>query len=87
MGKLGINFDHSLLSSYFCREGSKSSEIRHECIKCLKAFMNNKYGIQTVLSRERALVYVAGALEPTHPNMMIDTMKLLAAVCFLPPDG
>ncbi|KAJ8028208.1 Protein diaphanous-like 3 [Holothuria leucospilota] len=86
-GDKGLDLLLQTLEGFTSREGSKSYEIRHECIKCLKAFMNNKYGIQTVLSRERALVYVAGALEPTHPNMMIDTMKLLAAVCFLPPDG
>lgn len=86
-GDKGLDMLLQTLEGFTKREGNKSSEIRHECIKCLKAFMNNRYGIETVLSKERALVYVASALDPNHPNMMIDTMKLLAAVCFLPPDG
>lgn len=69
------------------RDGKKFAEVRHECIKCIKAFMNNKYGIQTVFAKVRAITHIATALNPQHENMMIDATKLLAAVCFVPPDG
>ena len=49
--------------------------------------MNNKYGIQTVFAKEYAITHIASALDPRYPNMMVDTTKLLAAVCFVPPDG
>ena len=49
--------------------------------------MNNKYGIQTVFDKEEALITMASVIDPVYENMMVDTVKLLAAVCLVPPDG
>ncbi|XP_071500054.1 protein diaphanous homolog 2-like isoform X2 [Diadema antillarum] len=86
-GEKGLDVILKILDDFNQREGKKSADIRHECIKCIKAFMNNKYGIQTVFSKKRAITQIASALDANYENMMIDTTKLLAAVCFVPPDG
>ncbi len=80
---------YCFLPIYLDRPEEKSAEIRHECIKCLRVFMNNKYGIQTVFDYKEgeALVTMASVVDPHYEHMMIDTVKLLAAVCLVPPDG
>ncbi|XP_041460766.1 protein diaphanous homolog 2-like isoform X3 [Lytechinus variegatus] len=86
-GEKGLDVILKILQDYNQREGKKYADVRHECIKCIKAFMNNKYGIQTVFAKDRAIIHIASVLNPQYENMMIDTTKLLAAVCFVPPDG
>eukprot|EP00057_Strongylocentrotus_purpuratus_P035713 XP_800685.4 PREDICTED: protein diaphanous homolog 2 [Strongylocentrotus purpuratus] len=86
-GEKGLDVILKILAEYNQRDGKKFAEVRHECIKCIKAFMNNKYGIQTVFAKLRAITHIASALNPQHENMTIDATKLLAAVCFVPPDG
>lgn len=51
--------------------------------------MNNKYGIQTVFDYMdgEALVTMASVVDHNHEHMMVDTVKLLAAVSLVPPDG
>ncbi|XP_059589322.1 protein diaphanous homolog 1 isoform X1 [Alligator mississippiensis] len=57
---------------------------KHEIIRCLKAFMNNKFGIKTMLETEEGILLLARAVDPKVPSMMIDAMKLLSALCILP---
>ncbi|XP_044136940.1 protein diaphanous homolog 1 isoform X2 [Bufo gargarizans] len=56
----------------------------HEIIRCLKAFMNNNFGIKTVLEAEDGVLLLAKAVDPIVPVMMIDALKLLSALCILP---
>ncbi|XP_072040741.1 LOW QUALITY PROTEIN: protein diaphanous homolog 2-like [Amphiura filiformis] len=88
-GEKGLEMLLRILSEFADRPGKKSVDIRHECIKCLRAFMNNKYGIQTVFDygEGEALMTMATVVDHNHEHMMIDTVKLLAAVCLVPPDG
>ncbi|XP_066480618.1 protein diaphanous homolog 1 [Tiliqua scincoides] len=58
--------------------------IKHEVIRCLKAFMNNKFGIKTMLETEEGILLLARAIDPKVPSMMIDAIKLLSALCILP---
>ncbi|XP_060109936.1 LOW QUALITY PROTEIN: protein diaphanous homolog 1 [Heteronotia binoei] len=60
------------------------TRIKHEVIRCLKAFMNNKFGIKTVLETEEGILLLARAVDPKVPSMMIDAVKLLSALCILP---
>ncbi|KAM5299883.1 protein diaphanous homolog 1 isoform 2-T2 [Ctenodactylus gundi] len=67
--------------------GSYDSRNQHEVIRCLKAFMNNKFGIKTMLDTEEGILLLVRAMDPAVPNMMIDAAKLLSALCILPqPD-
>ncbi|NWI13922.1 DIAP1 protein, partial [Crypturellus soui] len=68
--------------------GSYDTRSRHEIIRCLKAFMNNKFGIKTMLDTEEGILLLARAVDPKVPSMMIDAVKLLSALCILPqPDS
>ncbi|ETE59833.1 Protein diaphanous-like 1, partial [Ophiophagus hannah] len=58
--------------------------IEHEIIRCLKAFMNNKFGIKTMLETDDGILLLAKAVDPKLPTMMIDAIKLLSALCILP---
>ncbi|KAJ8387280.1 hypothetical protein AAFF_G00159030 [Aldrovandia affinis] len=56
---------------------------QHKVIQCLKAFMNNKYGLERILSEEKSLTLLAQALDPSQPAMMTDAVKLLSAICIV----
>ncbi|XP_055411993.1 protein diaphanous homolog 1-like isoform X2 [Bubalus kerabau] len=64
--------------------GGYDSRNKHEIIRCLKAFMNNKFGIKTMLETEEGILLLVRAMDPVVPNMMIDAAKLLSALCILP---
>ncbi|KAK9966715.1 hypothetical protein ABG768_003811, partial [Culter alburnus] len=56
---------------------------QHKVIQCLKAFMNNKYGLERILGEETSLALLAQAIDPCHPAMMTDVVKLLSAICIV----
>ncbi|KAF4802186.1 diaphanous related formin 2 [Turdus rufiventris] len=56
---------------------------QHKLIQCLKAFMNNKYGLQRILGDERSLLLLSRAIDPKQPHMMTETVKILSAVCII----
>ncbi|XP_072854474.2 protein diaphanous homolog 1 [Pogona vitticeps] len=64
--------------------GPYDTRIEHEIIRCLKAFMNNKFGIKTMLETEEGILLLARAVDPKVPSMMIDALRLLSALCILP---
>uniref|UniRef100_A0A670IHX7 Diaphanous related formin 1 n=1 Tax=Podarcis muralis TaxID=64176 RepID=A0A670IHX7_PODMU len=64
--------------------GPYDIRIKHEIIRCLKAFMNNKFGIKTMLETEEGILLLARAVDPKVPSMMIDAITLLSALCILP---
>lgn len=69
------------------RNDSRYDKIQFECIRCLKAVMNNTMGLKQVFSHLEALAILARSLDPSKPIIMLEAMKLLAAVCLVPPDG
>ncbi|XP_070615976.1 protein diaphanous homolog 2 isoform X2 [Erythrolamprus reginae] len=56
---------------------------QHKLIQCLKAFMNNKCGLQRILGDERSLLLLARAIDPKQPSMMTETVKILSAICIV----
>ncbi|XP_030304684.1 protein diaphanous homolog 2 isoform X2 [Calypte anna] len=56
---------------------------QHKLIQCLKAFMNNKYGLQRILGEERSLLLLSRAIDPKQPHMMTETVKILSAICIV----
>ncbi|KAJ8252936.1 hypothetical protein GJAV_G00207320 [Gymnothorax javanicus] len=56
---------------------------QHKVIQCLKAFMNNKFGLERILSEEKSLTLLARAVDPSQPAMMTDVVKLLSAICIV----
>ncbi|XP_049502993.1 protein diaphanous homolog 3 isoform X3 [Panthera uncia] len=41
------------------------------------------YGLERIMSEERSLSLLAKAIDPKHPSMMTDVVKLLSAVCIV----
>ncbi|XP_078246866.1 protein diaphanous homolog 3 isoform X2 [Pogona vitticeps] len=58
-------------------------KIQHKIIQCLKAFMNNKYGLERIMSEQRSFLLLAEAVDPKQINMMTDVVKLLSAMCIV----
>ncbi|XP_054255193.1 protein diaphanous homolog 3 isoform X1 [Indicator indicator] len=56
---------------------------QHKVIQCLRAFMNNKYGLERIMGEERSLLLLIKAIDPKQTNMMTDIVKLLSAVCIV----
>jgi len=67
----------------FGKRDGINSKIKHEIIRCLKAFMNNRFGIRDIFDREFGIVTLCRAIDPNNKIMMIDTLKLVAAVCLI----
>ena len=42
-----------------CYSESKLDKVHHECIKCLKAIMNNKVGLKNLFDHNEALILLA----------------------------
>ncbi|XP_068123929.1 protein diaphanous homolog 3 isoform X2 [Hyperolius riggenbachi] len=61
--------------------------IQHKVIQCLKAFMNNKVGLERIMGEERNLRLLAKAMDPKQANMMTDVVKLLSAICIVGEDN
>ncbi|KAM4621830.1 protein diaphanous homolog 1 [Polymixia lowei] len=56
---------------------------QHEIIRCLKAFMNNKYGLKAMLESDEGIPLLVRAINPRVPHMMVDAVKLLSAISIL----
>ncbi|XP_047209397.1 protein diaphanous homolog 1 isoform X2 [Girardinichthys multiradiatus] len=62
---------------------NKGLKCQHEIIRCLKAFMNTKYGLKSMLVSEDGIRLLVRAINPTVPNMMVDAVDLVSAICIL----
>lgn len=49
--------------------------------------MNNTYGLQEVIKQNEALTMVARSVDSRNEDVMLEAVKILAAVCLVPPDG
>uniref|UniRef100_UPI00358FAF50 protein diaphanous homolog 2-like isoform X2 n=1 Tax=Myxine glutinosa TaxID=7769 RepID=UPI00358FAF50 len=76
----------NLQTSCRSRHESMNKRNQHEIIRCLKAFMNNKYGLMRMLGEELGILLLARAVHPSYPPMMADALKLLSALCIVEED-
>lgn len=60
---------------------------QHKVVQCLKAIMNNKYGLDRILAEEKSLALLAKAIDPSQSAMMTDVVKLLSAICIVGEDN
>ena len=70
------------------RESKRRREyekIEYECIRCLKAVMNNTWGLNVILRPEQhaAVLLLAQCLDPNKPQTMCEAVKLLAGFCLI----
>jgi len=76
-----------LMKNLFFLSDNRYERIQYECIRCLKAIMNNTVGIKEMLAHHEALTIVARSLEPSKPSVMSEAVKLLGAVCLISSDS
>lgn len=79
-----LNFLFQMLIITFFR-GDGWDKVHQECLKCLKAYMNNKTGLKRVLDNKEAFLLIARSIDPLLPHVMQEATKLLAVVCLIPP--
>ncbi|KAJ6661678.1 hypothetical protein lerEdw1_013200 [Lerista edwardsae] len=58
-------------------------KVQHKIIQCLKAFMNNKYGLERIMGEQRSLLLLSKSIDPEQISMMTDVVKLLSAICII----
>lgn len=75
------------MKNLFFLSDNRYERIQYECIRCLKAIMNNTVGIKEMLAHHEALTIVARSLEPDKPSVMSEAVKLLGAVCLISSDS
>lgn len=78
------------LNKYFYFSDGKNAQfarIQYECIRCLKAIMNSTVGLKQMFGQNEALTFIARSLDITKPSVMLEAVKVLAAVSLIPPNG
>ncbi|XP_059150637.1 protein diaphanous homolog 2-like isoform X2 [Physella acuta] len=84
-GERGLN---SILKNLtYCCDNISERRSTYECVRCLKAFMNNKFGLKSILDHEEALTILSRTVDPADPPTMLEAVRLLAAMCLVPPNG
>ncbi|XP_055958630.1 protein diaphanous homolog 2-like [Patella vulgata] len=80
-------FNGILRNLTYCCDSKAERRSTYECVRCLKAFMNNKFGLLQILNHEEALIILARTIDPSDPATMLEAVRILAALCLVPPNG
>uniref|UniRef100_A0AAG5DR30 Diaphanous n=1 Tax=Anopheles atroparvus TaxID=41427 RepID=A0AAG5DR30_ANOAO len=83
-GEDGINEIVTLLR--FCKSvPRRMQKVEYECLRCLKAIMNNSWGLNVILSPDQhaAVLLLAQCIDSSHPPTMCEAIKLLSAVSLI----
>jgi len=62
-------------------------EIQSKAMLCMKALMNNSVSLSAVLEDDRSIPALVNCLSSATVKVKTIILELLAAVCFVPPDG
>ena len=49
--------------------------------------MNNSVGLKEVFQQKEVIPIIAKSLDPSKPQVMLEALKIMAALCIVPPDG
>lgn len=69
-----------------CKSNPRRFEkIEYECLRCLKAIMNNSWGLNVILTPDQhaAVLLLAQSVDANKPHTMCEAVKLLAAICLV----
>lgn len=82
-GEAGIDEIVNLLRE--SRRRREYDKIEYECIRCLKAVVNNTWGLNVILKPDQhaAVLLLAQCLDPNKPQTMCEAVKLLAGFCLI----
>lgn len=81
----GIDEIVSILQRSKPKNVREYEKIEFECVRCLKAVLNNAWGINTVLTPDHHAVVLtlAQCLDVSKPQTMCEAVKLLSAFCLI----
>jgi hypothetical protein len=71
------------VNNTFTTNNTLLRRIQHQCVRSIKAFMNNKYGLTTMLQKEDGLIVFVSAMDPYNEGMMTDVLRVVGAVCLV----
>uniref|UniRef100_A0AAQ4QAI6 Diaphanous-related formin 3 n=1 Tax=Gasterosteus aculeatus aculeatus TaxID=481459 RepID=A0AAQ4QAI6_GASAC len=80
---VSLESNRSSLLSCVRRQEKLDKKNQHKVVQCIKAIMNNKYGLDRILGEEKSLALLARAIDPSQSAMMTDVVKLLSAICIV----
>lgn len=46
-----------------------------------------QFGLMQIIGHEEALTILSRTVDPRDPSSMLEAVRLLAAICLVPPDG
>jgi hypothetical protein len=70
-------------NEYKDKDTQLSKEIRFECMKILKSFVNTSFGIKAVLESKQSLMAIATAIDCNDAQSMNVACQLLAVLAVL----
>ncbi|KAG4070818.1 hypothetical protein HA402_011044 [Bradysia odoriphaga] len=84
-GEDGIDVIVTVLQRCRKFKNADFDKIELECIRCLKAVVNNTWGLNLVLTPEShaAVISLAKCLDSKKPNTMVEALRLLAGFCLV----
>ncbi|KAL3878570.1 hypothetical protein ACJMK2_030907 [Sinanodonta woodiana] len=86
--EFGVTGLNAILNNLiYCCDSKSERKAKYECVQCLKAFMNSKFGFREIIKHEEALTILSLTVDPSDATTMLEAVKILAAVCLVPPDG
>ncbi|GAB1604558.1 protein diaphanous homolog 2-like isoform X1, partial [Argonauta hians] len=71
----------------YCCDLKQERRSTYECVRCLKVFMNNEVGLLNFIKHEEALIILARTMDPSDVTTMLETVRLIAAICLVTPSG
>ncbi|EAT35552.1 AAEL012283-PA, partial [Aedes aegypti] len=83
-GETGIDVIVNLLRH--CKSMPRRfDKVEYECLRCLKAIMNNSWGLNVILTPDQhaAVMLLAQSVDASKPHTMCEAVKLLAAICLV----
>lgn len=85
-GEDGIN--QVIIMLQICKHNADKKQfdkIEFECIRCLKAIVNNTWGLNLILTPDShaAILLLAKCLDPKKPQTMGEAIRLLAGFCLI----
>uniref|UniRef100_A0A1L8DMG4 Putative rac1 gtpase effector frl n=1 Tax=Nyssomyia neivai TaxID=330878 RepID=A0A1L8DMG4_9DIPT len=83
-GEEGIDEIVSLWRDFKPQKWFEKTE--YECIRCLKAILNNTWGLNAIIGPQQhaAVLLLAQCVDPRKPHTMSEAVKLLAGLCLIP---
>lgn len=85
-GEDGINEIITMLQ--ICKQNADKKQfdkIEFECIRCMKAIVNNTWGLNLILTPDShaAVLLLAKCLDPKKPQTMTEAVRLLSGFCLI----